>query len=160
MFEQGPEVGETAPDFDLASSRGDRVKLSDFRGKATVVLIFYPGDFTPICTRQLCSYSGAYKEFEEKGFTILGIGVDSVETHKKFAKEKNISFPLLSDPGGEICKKYGVFGSIMKTAQRAIFMIDREGKIKFRHVEPTRLLYKKADAVIELLERALSGKGV
>jgi len=122
------------------------------------VLIFYPGDFTPICTLQLCSYAIAYKQFEDRGFTIFGIGVDSVEKHKKFAREKSISFPLLSDPHGQTCRDYGVYGSIMKTAQRAIFMIDKNGTIKFRHIEVTRLLYKKADAVLELLERTFEGK--
>lgn len=158
MADEGPQVGEPAPDFDLASSHGERVKLSNLQGESSVLLIFYPGDFTPICTRQLCSYSNAYQEFEKRGFRILGIGVDSVETHKKFIREKNISFPLLSDPAGQTCQDYGVYGSIMKKPQRAIFLIDKDGRVKFRHVEPTRLLYKKADAVLELLERALEGK--
>lgn len=155
-----PDVGEEAPDFTLPSSQGGDVKLSDFRGKSSVLLIFYPGDFTPICTLQLCSYTESYKEFEQRGFTILGIGTDPVDIHRKFQKEKHISFPLLSDVDGAICRAYGVYGSIRKKPQRAIIMVDRHGVIKLRHIELTRLLYKKADAVLELIERAMAGKPV
>lgn len=152
-----PEVGDLAPDFHLDSSEGGKVRLADFRNKATVVLAFYPGDFTPICTRQLCSYSLAYLEFRRRGCVILGIGVDPVEMHQKFVMSKQISFPLLSDPGGAVCQAYGVYGSILKRPKRALFMIDKQGRVKFKHVEATRLFYKKADAVIELLEKALGG---
>ncbi|MEK8024113.1 MAG: peroxiredoxin family protein [Candidatus Hydrogenedentota bacterium] len=151
-----PDVGDAAPDFSLPSSQGGEVRLSDFRGKSSVLLIFYPGDFTPICTLQLCSYTESYKAFADRGFAIMGIGTDSVDVHRKFAKEKSISFPLLSDDGGKVCRDYGVFGSIMKRPQRALIMIDRNGIIKMRHVEMTRLLYRKADAVLALLEKALS----
>lgn len=80
-----------------------------------------------------------------------------MDKHKEFVRTRQISFPLLSDPDGQVCRAYDVFGSIMRRPKRALFMIDKQGRIKFKHVEPTRLFYKKADAVIELLEQALGG---
>jgi thioredoxin-dependent peroxiredoxin len=103
------EVGEAAPDFALPAHTGETIKLSSFKDRSSVLIVFYPGDFTPICTRQLCSYTGAYEQFRKVGYEILGIGVDNIELHRKFAREKNISFPLLSDFNGEVCKAYGVW---------------------------------------------------
>lgn len=147
-------VGDEAPDFELPSSRGGVVRLSDFRGRSSIVLVFYPGDFTPICTKQLCAYASSYKEFEKRGFAILGIGIDPVETHRSFTQEKKLTFPLLSDEEGKVCRAYGVAGRFIKRPKRSIFLVDREGKIQFRHVEALSVFYKKVDAVLDLLEKA------
>lgn len=157
---EGAEPGDTAPDFTLPSSAGVTITLSHYREKSSVLLIFYPGDFTPVCTKQLCSYTAAYEEFMHHGYTLLGIGSDSVEKHREFTKSKNIVFPLLSDLKGEVCQAYGVWGNIIRRPKRAIVMVGKDGKITYKHVEATRLLYKKADAVLDVLERAAQGKPV
>jgi peroxiredoxin Q/BCP len=149
-----PQVGDEAPLFELPSNKNRRIGLWEFRGRAQVLLLFYPGDETLICTRQMCSYAAAYQAFEARGYQILGISPDSVESHKDFARNRKIPFPLLADTHGDVATWYGVQGRLIHRPKRAVFLIDKAGIVRFRHLEPTRLLYKKADAVLELIERA------
>jgi len=92
-----PNVGEPAPDFSLAASDGQTYSLSQFRGKKHVVLVFYPGDDTPVCTAQLCDYRDGWEDFQQLDAVILGISTNDMTAHKKFAEKFSFPFPLLED---------------------------------------------------------------
>jgi peroxiredoxin Q/BCP len=104
-----PNVGDVAPDFALPGVPPGTYRLSDQRGKR-VVLAFYPGDFTPVCTRQLSSYQVRWDSFEETGAVLWGISVDDLERHERFAKARSLGFPLLSDAEGEVSRLFGALG--------------------------------------------------
>ena len=103
------EVGQKAPDFTLPSDRGD-ITLSRYEGKTNVVLAFYPGDFSPLCTSEMQCFADDWTKFREAGAEILGISTDPIEKHIQFSKKLGLQFPLLSDRNQEVCKKYGVAG--------------------------------------------------
>lgn len=122
-------VGDIAPDFSLVDERGFPISLKDYLGKKPVVLYFYPKDFTPGCTKEACSFRDDYKAFEEKGVVVIGVSVDSVESHAKFSEKYELPFTLLSDAHKEVAKKYGSLGIGGVIAKRMTFIISREGKI-------------------------------
>jgi thioredoxin-dependent peroxiredoxin len=146
-----PRVGDQAPDFELPSTDGPQ-KLSSYRGQA-VVLVFYPGDFTPVCTKQLCSYRDSFGDLKDTGAKVLAISGDSMESHERFKKEKNLPFPLLSDEKGDVAKAYGLSGFLVKT-KRCLIVIGPDGKITFRKDEPLSLTFRKADEIKEAVARA------
>ncbi|MCU0608738.1 MAG: peroxiredoxin [Chitinispirillaceae bacterium] len=117
-------AGDTAPDFSLVSDRGDTVSLRSFRGQKNVVLIFYPGDNTPVCTIQLCEIRDDYAAFGKKNAVVFGINPATQASHRKFAEKKQYQFPLLVDDGKVVARQYGVKGAL---APRAVFVIDKEG---------------------------------
>lgn len=125
-------VGQKAPDFDVVSSSGKSLKLKDFEGKKNVVLYFYPGDFTPICTKETCGFRDMYADLESKDTEVIGVSVDSNESHEKFAAEYKVAFALVSDKNRELAKSYGATSFIRdilgKTA-RMTFVIDKKGEI-------------------------------
>ncbi|MGA9172529.1 MAG: thioredoxin-dependent thiol peroxidase [Thermoactinomyces sp.] len=129
-----PKEGEQAIDFTLEASNGEKVSLSDFRGK-NVVLYFYPKDNTPGCTVEACGFRDHHHEFEDLNTVILGVSRDSIASHQKFVQKQNLPFLLLSDPEGKVCEAYDVlkdknmFGKKFKGIERSTFVIDREGKI-------------------------------
>jgi thioredoxin-dependent peroxiredoxin len=126
--------GEAAPDFELASDSGQRVRLSDLRGRP-VVLYFYPKDDTPGCTKQARSFRDAYGEFEERGATILGVSPDSEASHARFREKFGLPFTLLADPDHEVAEQYGVwvekmnYGKKSMGIKRSTFVIDAEGNV-------------------------------
>lgn len=120
--------GAEAPDFSLLSDKGDTVKLSDFRKKNPVVLVFYPGDQTPGCTHQLCAIRDDYAKFRDKGAMVFGVNPADMESHKKFVEKQHYQFRLLVDPGQKVAALYGAKGLMV---QRAVFVVDKEGKIVF-----------------------------
>ena len=122
------DTGKTAPDFTLVSDKGDTVKLSAFRGKNHVVLIFYPGDQTPGCTKQLCAIRDDYAEFGKKGAVVFGVNPANAESHVRFVKKQGYQFPLLVDRDKNVAKQYGADGIMV---QRTVYVVDREGKIVF-----------------------------
>ena len=128
-------IGIQAPDFTLFDKDGNAVSLSAFLGKR-VVLYFYPRDNTPGCTRQACSFAGAYKEFEARGVVVIGISRDSVASHQKFATKYELPFILLSDPDRVAIEAYGVwqekknYGKVSMGVVRSTYLIDAEGKIE------------------------------
>src|SRR3954466_15243242 len=103
------EEGKPAPDFELATDTGERVKLSDFRGQP-VVLYFYPKDDTPGCTTEACGFRDAFPDFERIGVRVIGVSPDSVTTHQRFVAKYGLPFTLLSDGGQELASAYGVWG--------------------------------------------------
>lgn len=148
-------VGEVAPDFTLQSQKGEAVRLSDFRGKKTVVLFFYPKDDTPGCTAESCSFRDRYDTFVEAGAEVIGVSGDSVESHESFAKKHRLPMTLLSDPGGEIAARYGVKPLLGILPGRVTFVIDRDGIIRHvfssqlratRHVDEALTVVKQLEA--------------
>jgi peroxiredoxin Q/BCP len=123
------KVGDKAPDFSLTDEHGRPVNLKDFLGKKPVVLYFYPKDFTPGCTAEACSFRDDYKAYEEKGAVVIGVSLDSVESHKRFSEKYNLPFLILSDNRKEVAKAYGVLGIGGLLAKRVTFIIDKEGTI-------------------------------
>ena len=137
------EEGKAAPDFELTSDKGERVKLSDFRGKP-VVLYFYPKDDTPGCTTQACGIRDEYGEFEKRDAVVLGVSPDTEESHVKFRDKHQLPFTLLADPEHEVAEAYGVWGERKFAGKtymginRSTFVIDAEGNVSkaMRGVKP------------------------
>ena len=129
------EISQKAPDFTLPDQDGKAVSLSDFLGKK-VVLYFYPKDNTPGCTRQACSFAGAYEGFRSKDVVVIGISKDSTASHQKFAAKYNLPFILLSDPELQAIQSYGVwqekklYGKVSMGVVRTTFLIDEQGCIE------------------------------
>jgi len=148
-------VGQKAPDFDVTSSAGKRLKLSDFAGQKNVVLYFYPGDFTPICTKETCGFRDAYEELAGKDTEVIGVSVDSDASHRKFADNYKIDFALVSDEKRALTKLYGATGflrDLFGKAGRVTYVIDKKGEIAgvfegelsaSKHVEGAKALIKK-----------------
>jgi thioredoxin-dependent peroxiredoxin len=137
------EEGKTAPDFELTSDAGERVKLSDLRGKP-VVLYFYPKDDTSGCTKQACGIRDAYAEFQQRGAVVLGVSPDSEASHVKFRDKYSLPFTLLADPDHDVAEDYGVwveknaYGQKKMGVERSTFIIDSEGNVAkmMRRVKP------------------------
>ena len=130
-------AGQSAPDFELRSHKGGTVKLSDFRGKKNVVLAFHPLAFTPVCANQMKGYESNLGQFEQADAAVLGVSIDAQPAKSAWAKSlDSISYDLLSDfhPHGDVAKKYGVFREKEGFSERAIFVIDKAGKIAWSKV--------------------------
>jgi peroxiredoxin len=126
------EIGQKAPDFTLPSDRGD-ITLSRYQGKTNVVLAFYPGDFTPVCTSEMQCFADDWTKFRELGAEILGISTDPIEKHIEFSQKLGLEFPLLSDRNKEVSQLYGVAG--LFGSKRAYFIIDINGIVTYKHIE-------------------------
>ena len=124
-------VGQPAPDFTLKDQSQKDIKLSDFAGKRNVVLVFYPLDFSPLCSNEHACFVNDLKQFESLDAQVLGLSVDSVWAHKAFAEKLGITYPLLADflPRGAVAEKFGVYMAERGVAGRAIAIIDKAGKI-------------------------------
>jgi thioredoxin-dependent peroxiredoxin len=144
------EVGDQAPEFELEGTGSRTYRLEDYRGDG-VILAFYPGDFTPVCTRQFCSYRDDGDRIQGLGVPMLGISPQSVESHERFAAEHGLTTPLLSDPGKEVARSYGVVGP-GGFIRRSIFLVDGEGVVRYRHVALLGLRYQDVGD----LERAIA----
>ncbi len=131
------KIGEKAPEFELPSTIDDKVPLSDYRGKKNVVLLFYPLDFSPVCSCELPKWEQDIASFKELGAEIFGISCDSLYSHKAFAEQRGVkSYALLADfnPHGEVAKKYGLWREADSINERATVLIDREGTVRYVHV--------------------------
>ena len=126
------KTGDTAPDFTLPSTVGDKVTLSDYRGKKSVILLFYPLDFSPVCSVETKQCAEMLPTKGAGDVEVLGISVDSLWSHKAFAARENVSYPLLADfnPKGEVAQKYGVFLPEKGFAARTAFVIGKDGVVK------------------------------
>jgi len=148
-----PKVGEAAPDFELDGSDGP-FKLSDHHGE-TVVLLFYPGDNTPVCTKQFCSYRDRAEDFSELDATVVGISSQDVESHSSFIAKHDLNVPLLADVDRAVAKAYGVHASLLGT-RRAVVIVDEDGIVRYRHDHTLGLDFQTVDELREALERAAS----
>ncbi len=127
----GPNVGQIAPEIDLPDGNNTIWKLNDARGKV-VVLLFYPGDETPVCTKQLCSVRDNWERYLETGAEVVGINTDSVEKHRSFAANHQLPLRLLSDAAGKVVRTYDMKGLL--GTKRGVVVIDKNGVIRFRKV--------------------------
>ena len=146
-------VNEPAPDFTLKDGNGNDWRLSDQRGKV-VVLLFYPGDETPVCTRQMCSVRDRWEDYLATGAEVVGISGDSVESHKNFAEHHNLPLRLLSDSERAVAKLYGAESFIPGRVARAVFVIDGKGILRYRDVRSIGLFKPKDDATIAAIKEA------
>lgn len=128
---RGFEVGQRAPEIDLPEGRGGRWRLGDALGRV-VVLLFYPGDETPVCTKQLCSVRDNWERYQQTGAEVVGINSDSVEKHRRFAERYDLPLPLLADTDGGVIRAYGMKNLI--GTRRGVVVIDRDGVIRYRKV--------------------------
>lgn len=143
-----PQPGEPAPDFELEGTAG-RFRLSDRRGRR-VVLLFYPGDDTPVCTKQFSSYRDAADAFAELGAVVVGISGQSVESHRAFAGRHGLTVPLLADEDGSVAKAYDAHAPVVGT-RRAVVIVDEEGVVRHRHDHRLGLGYQSVDDLREAL---------
>ena len=148
-----PQVGAAAPDFTLKDGDGNEWRLSDQRGKV-VVLLFYPGDETPICTRQMCSVRDRWEDYSTTGAEVVGLSTDSVESHQKFAEHHELPLRLLSDAGAKVANLYGARSLIPGKVARSVFVIDAKGVIRYRDVRPLGLFRPKDDKVLRAIQEA------
>jgi thioredoxin-dependent peroxiredoxin len=146
------DVGDEAPEFELPGTGGRTYRLSDYRGKK-LVIAFYPGDFTAVCTKQFCSYRDEGERLDKIGAEVIGISPQSVESHERFIEEKRLNVPLLADEDKAVAKAYGIVAGPL--VRRAIFVVDEEGVIGFRKVTLAGLTYES----VADLERAVAGVG-
>lgn len=146
-------VGDRAPDFEGPTGDGGNLGLKDFLGKKNVVLYFYPKDDTPGCTKEACSFRDNLEPIRSMGAEIVGVSLDSVESHKKFSTKYNLPFPLVSDGGKRIAKAYGVLRDAGTFTDRVTFIIDKSGKIAkiFPKVDVTKHTEEVVAALKELV---------
>jgi peroxiredoxin len=130
-------AGKDAPEFELPDATGKSIRLSEYRGY-TVLLVFYPLDWSPGCSQQLDLYQSDIEEFEKRNVKLIGISTDSLYSHGAWAAVRDITFPLLSDfnPKGAIARKYNVYREADGFSERALYIIDKEGKIRYGHISP------------------------
>lgn len=124
-------VGDLAPDFTLSGTGDASVTLSEFRGKSNVVLIFYPRDFTSVCTRQLCQLRDDYSQFTELDAVGFGINDDPLDSHEKFVADNEFPFPLLMDPGLKVAAEYGAAQPDQSFVDRTVVIVGKDGKVIF-----------------------------
>jgi peroxiredoxin len=147
------EPGSAAPDFTLPDQDGKKVSLADYRGRM-VVLVFYPADFSPVCTEQLNVYQEVLPQIEERGATLVGISVDGAFCHKAFQQHLGVSIPLLADfhPKGAVAQAYGVYVEDHGVAERALVMVDPEGTVSWSYQSPP-LEIPGANLIFDALEQ-------
>jgi peroxiredoxin len=146
------EAGSKAPDFSLPDHDGNQVSLSDYAGRR-LMLVFYPLDFSPVCTDQLSLYQEVLEEIESKGASLAGISVDSSYCHHAFRKQLNLTMPLLADfnPKGEVSRAYGAWIDEVGHANRSLVLIDEEGTVRWSHAAPTPLEIPGANLIFDAL---------
>jgi len=142
------QVGDEAPDFTLEDEQGARFVLSE-RGARWTLLVFYPGDDTPVCTRQLCEYRDGIEEFDGLGVDVVGISADDAQSHRRFKEKRDLPFTLLSDPDLEVAERYGCRGAL--GMKRGVFLIDPERRVRYAHVEAVALFRRRRDELIEVI---------
>jgi len=146
------ETGTPAPDFTLHSAPDEAASLADFRGQP-LIIAFYPADWSPVCGDQMALYNQVLPEFQRYGAAIVGISVDSAWSHRAFAADRKLRFPLLADfePKGEVSRRYGVYDQAEGTSERALFVLDGDGVIRWSYVSPPDI-NPGADGILTALE--------
>ncbi len=142
------KVNEKATDFTLVDDQGKSFRLSEQTEKR-LLLVFYPGDNTPVCTRQLCDYRDGIEVFADLGVEVVGISSDDIESHQQFRQQHGLPFRLLSDPDLEVADLYGCRG--MMGMKRAVFLLDEGRVIRYAHVETLALFRRSREDLIEVI---------
>ncbi|MFN0280070.1 MAG: peroxiredoxin [Pyrinomonadaceae bacterium] len=146
-------IGNVAPDFTLKDGNGTDWTLSDQRGKV-VVLMFYPGDDTPVCKKEMCSVRDHWSDYKATAAVVVGISTDSVESHDKFANKYSLPLTLLADEKGEVKGKYGAKSLLPGRTARAEFVIDPQGKIAYQKIRPIGLFRPSDKEVLNAIKAA------
>ena len=152
QLQNSPQVGETAPDFTAASTSGSEVALSSFLGKRNVLLAFFPLAFTGTCTKELVCFTEDFDQFTGKGVEILPISVDSIPTLREFKNKLHIRTELLSDFKRDISRAYGVLNEDRFYSNRAYFLIDKTGTVRWAHVERNNSERRENEEVLAAIE--------
>ena len=143
------QLNDTAPDFTLTDDNGEPFRLAD-QAPEKVLLVFYPGDNTPVCTRQLCDYRDGLEAFGDLGVKVVGISHDGAESHRKFREKNDLPFILLTDPDYKVAALYdskGVLGM-----KRSLFLVDQTGLIRYLHIESLALFRRKREEVLKAIK--------
>jgi peroxiredoxin Q/BCP len=142
------EINQEAPEIRLPADDGSEFVLSELRGQR-VLLVFYPGDNTPVCTRQLCEYRDGIESFAGLGVTVVGISSNGLESHRKFREKHDLPFLLLADEALEVADRYGCKGLL--GMKRAVFLVDEGGIIRYVHVEALALFRRSAEELLSVI---------
>jgi peroxiredoxin Q/BCP len=145
-------VGDRAPDFSLPGTGGNTYSLAQFRGKPLVV-VFYPADDSPVCTKQLGSYSTGMAEFQDVGAQVVAISSQGLDSHEKFAEKLGLTFPLLADTDKAVADAYGTLGPL-GFPRRSVFVIDKDGIIRYVHRAIAGLTFRSTDELIAAIRAA------
>jgi len=143
------EVNEKAPDFTLKDHEGKPFKLSDHADEK-LLLVFYPGDDTPVCTRQLCDYRDGIEQFSDLGVTVVGISPDDAESHRRFRDRHDLPFTLLSDSDLKVAGQYGCRAIV--GMKRGVFLLDESQTVRYRHVEAVAVFRRKKEELIKAIK--------
>ncbi len=142
------QIDEKAPDFSLKDADENTFHLADEKGKR-LLLVFYPGDDTPVCTRQMCDYRDGIEQFAELGVTVVGISSDDAESLRRFRERHQLPFILLSDPDLEVAEQYGCRALV--GMKRGVFLLDEDQIIRYRHVEAVAIFRRKREELIKAI---------
>jgi peroxiredoxin Q/BCP len=149
----GPKAGDRAPEFELPGTGGRSYSLIEYRGKP-VVLVFYPGDNTAVCTTQLNAYSSDIEQFEDVGAHVLAVSPQDVDSHEQFScRQGGFKFPLLADCDKKVGAAYGVLGPL-GFYKRSVFVVDGEGIVRYAHRSAHGLTFKKTDELVAAVRAA------
>ena len=148
-------LNDKAPDFSLKGDSNEDYRLSDHTGER-VLLVFYPGDNTPVCTRQLCEYRDGIEAFADLGVSVVGISSDDLDSHRAFRSKHDLPFVLLSDPDLKVAKLYGSKGAL--GMKRSVFLVDEKGIVRYAHIEALALFRRRAKELLEAI-RAIDEGG-
>ena len=149
-----PDVGDVAPDFTLSSTAGT-FHLKERLAKRAVLLVFYPGDDTPVCTKQLCDYRDNLGVFGDLGVDVVALNPQGLASHEKFAAKYQLPFPLAADPDKQVCDSYGAIGFLGMT-KRALVLIGRDGRLKYRRTD-FPIFRRTADELREVIGKLQLG---
>lgn len=144
------QTGDQAPDFDLPDQAGALFRLSDHQGKR-LLLVFYPGDDTPVCTAQLCDYRDGLEAFADLEVDVIGISPDDPASHRAFRKKHDLPFTLLSDKNLEVAQRYGCKALI--GIKRGVFLLDENQRVRYRHVESVAVFRRRREELIDAIRR-------
>jgi peroxiredoxin len=146
------QPGIPAPEFELKTTPDQSVRLADFRGRG-LIIAFYPADWSPVCTDQMALYNEVLPEFRRLGAELVGVSVDGAWCHRAFAEHRNLHFPLLADfePKGEMARSYGVYDRAGGVSERALFVLDGDGVIRWSYISPIGV-NPGADGILTALE--------
>ena len=149
-----PAAGQPAPDFTLPSTAGE-ITLSQRCKDRSVLLVFYPGDDTPVCTKQLCDYRDHLGVFEDLGVDVLGINPQSLDSHRKFVEKHGLTFPLLADADKSVCRSYGAL-NLMGMAKRALVLVGPDQRVRYSRVD-LPILHRSDSELEEVIEGLAPG---